>query len=124
MMWNIGGHPFRYASWPEEWPKKGRGKGGNDKNPLTKEEIEAGFKFMREEAPRGNFDGEQLEWMMQQYIDPAGPINRFDKGSVKEMMGTLTAKGNLATKQDYCPIAWGTSQTGCNSFCFRSYHFS
>ena len=107
MMRNFGGHHFRYASWPEEWPKKGRGKGGNDKDPLTKEDIEAGFKLLREEAPRGNFDGEQLEWMMQQYIDPTSPINRFDKGSVKEMLGKLTAKGNLATTQDYCPIAWG-----------------
>ena len=44
---------------------------------------------------------------MKQFHDEQRPIVKFDKGAVKEFLGKLSSKGNLATKQDYCPIFWG-----------------
>ena len=109
MMERLGGKFWRYYKWEDELERH-TSTDSKTNEFLTEHDITEGFKHIREEAPRGNFDGEQLEWLAIQKHNPKSLCHRLilkEWGLVKELLNKLNAKQNLATKETYYPLLWG-----------------
>ena len=75
---------------------------------LTREQLELGFKFIKDDAPRTNGEEcEQIMWKEFQFNDPASPIFDFREKVVQQILDQLRAGSNLVTKEIYYPLAWG-----------------
>lgn len=100
LMEGIGGMQFLYFNWPTDV------KAGTSRL-KSKEEIEAGFLFIKEDAPRTNFDNEQMMWVQIQLNDAESPIFGWKDGVINAALSTYKTSANLAHKQTYYPLAWG-----------------
>ena len=68
MFEDVGGHQWK--SLMNHQPKDTTEKQALDRSPAIRE----AFSYLRSGAPRGNFDGEQLEWVELEFAKPKSPL--------------------------------------------------
>ena len=98
MMDRLGGTHFRYHLPPQE-------KGDKEKKKcLPQDVIVAQYQFIKDNAPRGNFDCEQMMWIDFQLNDPQSPIHSWKEGKIKEVLSHIKDQSIQASKVTYFPI--------------------
>ena len=68
------------------------------------EKIRAATKFIKENAPRGNFDLEQTEWLEVEMANPKSPLQALGRGTIHHCLQQLSTRDSLATKQTVWPL--------------------
>ena len=105
---NLGGMQFTtFHLTPESLSK---GKSVLDMNALTDDDVDAGFEYITENAPRAATGMSQLVWVTKALKNDT-PIKGWNCGLVKEAIRNLTMEGALAreeskwyiTLMDYVP---------------------
>ena len=66
--------------------------------------IRKGFQHIKDEAPRGNFDSEQLEWAECELNDPESPIFGWRYTLINQALAIIKVQANLAKKEIYYPL--------------------
>lgn len=77
-----------------------------DKKSMTKEEIRKGSAWLKDNAPRGNFDCEQLEWVVCELVDEEAPIRKFDRSLIDKTLSTLCHSESQVKGQTFYPLCW------------------
>jgi hypothetical protein len=94
----MGGVQFLYESWPDSKDTAKALKSRGD--------IEAAFDFIKAEAPRGNFDNEQMIWIEIQLNDPSSKIFGWHPGKIKEAIANLKSSNCAVKKNSYYPLTF------------------
>ena len=98
MMDRLGGTHFRYHLPPQE-------KGDKEKKKcLPQDVIVAQYQFIKDNAPRGNFDCEQMAWSDFQLNDLESPVHNWKEGKIKEVLSHIKDQSIQAKKITYHPI--------------------
>ncbi|CAK0844308.1 unnamed protein product, partial [Prorocentrum cordatum] len=98
MMDRLSGTHFRYHLPPQA-------KGAKDKNKcIPQDVIVSQCQFIKDNAPRGNFDCEQVMWIDFQLNDPQSPVHNWKGGKVKEVLSHIRDQSIQAKKITYHPI--------------------
>lgn len=71
---------------------------------LPKHEISAAFDFIKDEAPRGNFDNEQLRWVEEQLNDPNSPAHKLPRTVIKEALANIRASRTMLSSSSTIPF--------------------
>ena len=77
---------------------------GGEAKLMTASEVQAGFDFIEQEAPRTSAKNAALRWITTQLNDRDSPIFGWKEGLVKEAVRNLQTEQNLAKVQTYYPI--------------------
>ena len=77
-----------------------------EKKLLSKEDIERGFAFIEQEAPRSNFKNAALMWITIQENDPSSPVFGWPVAKIKDAIANLRAEANLARTQYDYPLCY------------------
>eukprot|EP00959_Pyramimonas_sp_CCMP1952_P362002 7581400-Pyramimonas_sp.AAC.1 len=98
MMDRLGGTRFRCHLPPQA-------KGANEKNKcIPQDVIVSQYQFIKDNAPRGNFDCEQMMWIDFQLNDPQSPIHHWKEGKIKEVLSHIKDQSIQASKVTHFPI--------------------
>ncbi|CAK0789520.1 unnamed protein product, partial [Prorocentrum cordatum] len=99
MVDRLGGAHFRNHLPPQE-----KGEKEKKKKCLPQDTIVSQYQFIKDNAPRGNFDCEQMMWIDFQLNDPQSPIHSWKEGKIKEVLSHIKDQGIQAKKITYHPI--------------------
>ena len=69
--------------------------------------IRAAFKFLKENAPRGNFDLEQTEWLEVEIANSKSPLQALSRATINHSLQQINTRAALATKQTAWPLFLG-----------------
>ena len=105
MFEQLGGMLWKY--WQFEEPAAVAAPPDEDEVSEKKRILTAGFQFIKDEAPRGNFDCEQLLWTEHQMVDPSSPVYTFKRELVEKVLRKISERDNFAVKQTYYPCLLG-----------------
>ena len=101
----MGGVLFKY--WKYELPVAARAVGapGDDDSVEEKQKkLSAGFAFILADAPRGDFDCEQMLWAEHQLVDPDSPIYHFRRELVDRVLRKAQGQGPICGEGDALPV--------------------
>ncbi|CAK0851918.1 unnamed protein product, partial [Prorocentrum cordatum] len=101
----MGGILFRY--WRCERPSAVRGPVGEGDVAQKQKELADAMQHTKDEAPRTNWDGEQLLWVEQEYCDPASPLANVRKEFVNKALQILKDRDHFAAKETHYPLLKG-----------------
>ena len=88
MLEGLGGFQVRYMKlFPQ---------GSSSKPTKETEDIRKGFDFIRLEGPEENSDGQFTSWTEEQVNDPASPLYKWERGTIKEFLRCLADQGSQA----------------------------
>ena len=79
----------------------------DDKEHKTPEEIDAGFDYIEEFAPRSHAKNAQLRWITKQSHDIDSPVFGWPAGTIKDAISSNRNESNLAKTQINYPICLG-----------------
>jgi hypothetical protein len=96
----LGGLVFKHWKW--DTPHRAKVATSDDVQE-KKEKIRKGIQHLKDDAPRGNFDCEQTEWLECELLDPESPIYDFKRELIDKVLRSLRDRDHFATKQDYYP---------------------
>ena len=98
MLDRMGGTHFRYHLPPQANNEKGK------KECLSEDAITAQYQFIKDNAPRGNFDCEQMMWIDFQMNDPQSPVHNWREAKIKEVLSHVKEQSIQAKKIKYMPL--------------------
>eukprot|EP00959_Pyramimonas_sp_CCMP1952_P031752 666154-Pyramimonas_sp.AAC.1 len=75
--------------------------GYEDSVDSKKKKMTAGFDFIMAEAPRGNFDCQQMLWVEHQLVDPDSPIHDFRRELIDRVLKKIHDRDHFAVKETY-----------------------
>lgn len=104
MLESMGGILFRY--WQFEVPARAPAAavpGDEDSVDEKKRKLTAGVDFIMAEAPRGNFDCQQMLWVEHQLVDPDSPIHDFRRELIDRVLKKIQDRDHFAVKETYYP---------------------
>ena len=68
------------------------------------DKIRKGIQFIKDEAPRGDFDSEQTEWLECELVDPESPIHDLRRELIGNVLKNQKNKDQYAMKDYYYPL--------------------
>ena len=93
-----------YAYWQWVLPAAAAARAVQPDVNELQQRIRKGIQHIKDEAPRGNFDCEQISWVECELVDGASPIHGFKRELISSVLKVLKDKDNFATKQAYFPV--------------------
>ncbi|CAK0910253.1 unnamed protein product [Prorocentrum cordatum] len=98
MMDRLGGTHFRHHLLPRE-------KGTTEKKAcIPQDVIVSQYQFIKDNAPRGNLDCDQVMWIDFQLNDPQSPVHHRKEGKIKEVLSHIKDQSIQAKKITYSPL--------------------
>jgi hypothetical protein len=83
----LPGITYKYWKWQPLRAPNGRVDMEADASVQEKQrKIKDGIKYIKEECPRGSFDGEQLEWVECELVNPESPIFDFKRELIGQVL--------------------------------------
>eukprot|EP00959_Pyramimonas_sp_CCMP1952_P459888 9478979-Pyramimonas_sp.AAC.1 len=101
MVERLGGPLFRY--WRFERKGSLSVPLGDGDVVQEKKEFADAMQHVKDEAPRTNWDGEQLLWAEQEYVDPASTLQHVKKEFVCKVLQILKDRDHFAAKETHYP---------------------
>ena len=99
---NMGGHQFRcFDVLTEVAPGNSKTKAFDD---LEDEDLDKGFDFLKQNAPRSSSDLQQLSWQTKQLRKRTSPIYGWPHALVEKALRCLSSDGALARKEFDWPL--------------------
>ncbi|CAK0810862.1 unnamed protein product [Prorocentrum cordatum] len=101
---NMGGILFKY--WEFAAPVAAPAAvapGDEDGVEEKKRKLRVGFDFIMAEAPRGNFDCEQMLWVEHQLVNPDSPVHHFRRELIDRVLKKIQDRDHFAVKETYYP---------------------
>ncbi|CAE7335505.1 unnamed protein product [Symbiodinium pilosum] len=80
--------------------------GSSSKPTKETEDIRKGFDFIRLEGPEENSDGQFTSWTEEQVNDPASPLYKWERGTIKEFLRCLADQGSQANTIKDWPLTF------------------
>ncbi|CAK0894550.1 unnamed protein product, partial [Prorocentrum cordatum] len=105
MVERLGGPLFRY--WRFERKGSLSVPLGDGDVVQEKKEFADAMQHVKDEAPRTNWDGEQLLWAEQEYVDPASTLQHVKKEFVCKVLQILKDRDHFAAKETHYPLLKG-----------------
>ena len=108
MFERLPGVGYRYWSWPETRPRQaGRGPAVDSDVAARQDKIRRAIQYIKDEAPRGNFDCEQTTWLECELVNPASALNELRRETIGRILQVIKDKDNVATKMKEYPLFHG-----------------
>lgn len=98
----MGGHQFRcFDTLTEVAPGNSKTKAFDD---LEDEDLDKGFDFLKQNAPRSSSDLQQLSWQTKQRRKRTSPIYGWPHALIEKALRCLSSDGALARKEFDWPL--------------------
>jgi hypothetical protein len=96
----LPGHGYCYWSWEQERRRPGV-VAAEPEVEERQRKIRIAVQFLKDEAPRGDFDCEETTWLECQLVDPHNPLQNIRKEVIYKVLQKIKDKDHVATKQYY-----------------------
>ena len=101
----LPGIGWHYWQWVAPRAKVRPGAPVADTEVLSKQgKIRDAIQFLKDEAPRGNFDCEQTQWLECEFVNPDSPLQDLRRETVVRILQLIKDRDHVAIKQLEYPL--------------------
>jgi len=104
MFERLPGIGWRYWSWKQPVALRPGQPVADADVGCQQSKIRMAIQFLKDEAPRGNFDCEQILWVECEMANPNSPLQDIRRETVSAVFKVLKDKDQVATKQLEYPL--------------------